>query len=177
MGDEAAAAASVNAGTHTGDSPAADQPNPDPLTATVHNSVRQLRADAWSSLGELTHRPPGEHEVARLEELFQLLTPIENCWAFPGKAGLAELRGLHETGDHRRLSQRAEELNRALSTDSYHHAASPPIPADGPAEADDTAGYDPGAPTSKPYFEVLVVGELDDDEERALRDELHAAAP
>ncbi|WP_327298839.1 aminotransferase class I/II-fold pyridoxal phosphate-dependent enzyme [Streptomyces sp. NBC_01197] len=172
MGDEAAAAASVNAGTHTGDSPAADQPNPDPLTATVHNSVRQLRADAWSSLGELTHRPPGEHEVARLEELFQLLTPIENCWAFPGKAGLAELRGLHETGDHRRLSQRAEELNRALSTDSYHHAASPPIPADGPAEADDTAGYDPGAPTSKPYFEVLVVGELDDDEERALRDEL-----
>ncbi|MFF4763638.1 aminotransferase class I/II-fold pyridoxal phosphate-dependent enzyme [Streptomyces sp. NPDC001292] len=143
----------------------------------VYNSVRQLRADAWNSLAELTRRlglgPSAgtcpEPMTEQLEELFRLLTPIENCYAFPGKAGLGELRRLHEIGDRRRLAERADDLNLALGTDTYRHA--PPAPE----HAEEAAAEEPPSPhepATKPYFEVLVVGDLDEREEQALREAL-----
>ncbi|MFJ9416545.1 aminotransferase class I/II-fold pyridoxal phosphate-dependent enzyme [Streptomyces sp. NPDC101227] len=155
---------------------AATTPPADPPTPSVYNSVRQLRADAWSSLAELTRRSalatgadaPPRATADRVEELLRLLTPIENCWAFPGKARLGELRRLHETGDRHRLARYADCLNRALGTDSYRNA---PPPQDRPedAAAEDVPVRDAAA---RPYFEVLVVGDFDDSEEEALRDEL-----
>ncbi|MEU8528992.1 aminotransferase class I/II-fold pyridoxal phosphate-dependent enzyme [Streptomyces sp. NPDC048629] len=143
-----------------GDKAAEAAPRPaEPLTDSVYNSVRQLRADAWSRLADLTHhlaahpssRPVPEETAEQLEELFRLLTPIENCWASPGRTGLTELRRLHRTGDLTRLARRADDMNRALGTDTYHGA--PP-------------------PEAKPYFEVLVVGELDEAEAADMRREL-----
>ncbi|MFD4263809.1 aminotransferase class I/II-fold pyridoxal phosphate-dependent enzyme [Streptomyces sp. NPDC058534] len=159
-------------------------------TATVHNSVGQLRADAWSSLADLTHQLSEQGAGAcpqasvRLEELFRLLAPIENCWAFPGTAGLEELQRLHEDGEHHRLARRTEDLNRALGSDSHRNPTSPAAastasPAASGACAvpgDDEAADDPAAhryPGARPYFEVLVVGDLDSAEEEALRKELH----
>ena len=88
--------------------------DPDPLTSRVYNSVWQLRADAWVSLAEVTRQlitdPPdpapnesgpgrpepvgaglGAELLQRVEELFGVLEPIENCWAFPGQADAAGL--------------------------------------------------------------------------------------
>ncbi|CAM5513972.1 MULTISPECIES: aminotransferase class I/II-fold pyridoxal phosphate-dependent enzyme [Streptomyces] len=147
-----------------------------PLTASVYNSVGQMRADAWSSLEELARRWAGgpsvdvspQRTAQRLEELFGLLAPIENCWAFPGKTGLGELRRLYEIGDRQRLAQRVMELNRVLGTDTYR-TASPP-----PAGQEDAVGEAPhaGVSSDKPYFEVLVVGDLDETEAATLRKRL-----
>jgi hypothetical protein len=143
--------------------------DPDPLTSRVYNSVWQLRADAWVSLAEVTRRlatdpqdsapngpgaslpgpagaEPGAELPERVEELFRLLEPIENCWAFPGRSGLSDLRRLHRLGDRKALAARAAELNRALVSGSYR--------------------------TRRPYFEVLVVGEMDSGEEEGLREQL-----
>ncbi|MDI3386302.1 beta-eliminating lyase-related protein [Streptomyces sp. B-S-A8] len=155
-------------------------------TASVHNSVGQLRADAWSSLADLTHQlsdqatDAREQTAERLADLLALLAPVETCWAFPGTAGLDELRRLHENGEHQRLARRAEDLNRALGSDSYRNTVSPAGPAARPGgapgisgddeTADDPASLDPG---TRPYFEVLVVGDMDAAEEDALRKELH----
>jgi len=143
--------------------------NLDPLTSRVYNSVWQLRADAWVSLAEVTRRlvtdppdsapngpgaslpepagaDPGAGLPQRVEELLRLLEPIENCWAFPGRSGLSELRRLHRLGDPKALAARTAELNRALVSGSYR--------------------------TRRPYFEVLVVGEMDSGEEEGLREQL-----
>ncbi len=157
-------------------------------TASVHNSVGQLRADAWSSLADLTHLLSDQtadaypRAAARFEELSRLLAPIENCWAFPGTAGLEELRRLYENGEYQRLARRTEDLNRALGEDSHRSSPSPaaastasPAPLGAPGEFDDEATGDPAAlrPTTRPYFEVLVVGDLDAAAEEALRKQLH----
>ncbi|MFI6284881.1 aminotransferase class I/II-fold pyridoxal phosphate-dependent enzyme [Streptomyces sp. NPDC051018] len=132
----------------------------EPPTAGTHNSVGQLRADAWSSLADLARllsaRGPDTQTgvTARIEELFELLAPIENCWAFPGTARLEELRRLYEEGKLQRLAGRAEALDRALGGDGHRGAISP--------EAVSSA---------VPAFEVLVVGDPDQVEE-ALREEL-----
>ncbi|MFZ3554665.1 aminotransferase class I/II-fold pyridoxal phosphate-dependent enzyme [Streptomyces sp. BH055] len=147
-------------------------------TATVHNSVGQLRADAWSSLTDLTHRlatqgaDGGSHTTAHIEELLRLLAPIEHCWAFPGTPGLTELRGLLTQGEHRQLAQRADELDRALA--GHPHRGTAPhtaaTPSGAPEDPADAAHLLPASTT--PYFEVLVVGDLDAAEEQALRAEL-----
>ncbi|MGW9123085.1 aminotransferase class I/II-fold pyridoxal phosphate-dependent enzyme [Streptomyces sp. NPDC055663] len=147
-------------------------------TATVHNSVGQLRADAWSSLTDLTHRlaahgVDGRRDTtARIQELIRLLTPIEHCWAFPGTAALKELRRLYDQGEYRQLAQRTDELDRALA--GHRHRGTAPhtaaTPSAAPDETTDTAHPQPAPST--PYFEVLVVGDLDAAEEQALRAEL-----
>ncbi|MGW8764089.1 aminotransferase class I/II-fold pyridoxal phosphate-dependent enzyme [Streptomyces sp. NPDC055815] len=145
-------------------------------TATVHNSVGQLRADAWSSLTDLTHRlaaqgadgRPGPGPTARIEELLRLLAPVERCWAFPGTAGLTELRGLYAQRDHRQLARRTEEFYRDLAGHRHHGTA----PHTAAAPDDTTAGVHLPPAASTPYFEVLVVGDLDAAEEQELRGEL-----
>ncbi|MET7927199.1 aminotransferase class I/II-fold pyridoxal phosphate-dependent enzyme [Streptomyces sp. NPDC005349] len=149
-----------------GDTPA----NP---PAGVYSSVRQLRADAWSSLTELARQWASDTSSAarrqakqeRLDELFRQLLPIENCWAFPGRSAFTELRRLRTAEDRYGLARRTDELHRALGTESYRSAT--------PRKAEPTApaGEEPlpGGTTPKPYFEVLVVGELTAPEEEALR--------
>ncbi|MFV5996905.1 aminotransferase class I/II-fold pyridoxal phosphate-dependent enzyme [Streptomyces sp. NPDC056231] len=158
-----------------------DQP-----AASVHNSVGQLRADAWSSLADLTHQLSDQgadahpRAAGRIEELFRLLAPIENCWAFPGTAGLEELCRLYENGEHQHLARRTEDLNRALGSDSHRNttssATAPMASSAAPRElGDDETAQDPNTrhQMTRPYFEVLVVGDLDAAEEEALRKELH----
>ncbi|MFI0926499.1 aminotransferase class I/II-fold pyridoxal phosphate-dependent enzyme [Streptomyces sp. NPDC021012] len=147
-------------------------------TATVHNSVGQLRADAWSSLTDLTHRLAAQgadgrpDTTARIRELIDLLAPVEHCWAFPGTAALKELRALHDQREYRQLAYRTEEFYGALA--GHRHRPAAPHTAAGPGAAPEETA-DPAHPLpapSAPYFEVLVVGDLDAAEEQALRGEL-----
>ncbi|MEU4172909.1 aminotransferase class I/II-fold pyridoxal phosphate-dependent enzyme [Streptomyces sp. NPDC026665] len=149
---------------------------PHSLKTSLYNSVWQLRTDAWTSLEEATRRLATGPETAatpdtesrRTEELLRLLEPIENCWAFPGRSRLDEIRRLHEAGDLANAARTAEELNRSLVTDAYRSRAARRRGNPGGTPREDLAAE----PGGTPYFEVLVVGEIDSAEEEELRADL-----
>jgi arginine decarboxylase len=150
----------------------------DSTSGVAYNSLWQLRNDSWSSLEESTtqlalagvrDRPVGElgETVARQLET---LGSIERFWAFPGPQTLHEARRLFAAGKYDRLAAVVGRANRALVTESYRNGAQEPDPG--------TDGYDrdvhqakwPG--TERPYFEVLVVEDLSEEQERSLREEM-----
>jgi arginine decarboxylase len=141
-------------------------------------SAVQLRADRWSVLA----REPGERWLARPRraapsdcasgstQLFDALTVIEPYWAFPGMAAFDHLRRQFEHGN---------------LSDGLRHAAGHPRadlgrlpPAAHPARArladnddhEDEALLSPEARAlSKPYFEVLIVDDVNEHQERWLK--------
>ncbi|MBF9072013.1 hypothetical protein [Streptacidiphilus fuscans] len=102
---------------------------PEPMRAAeavdenVYDSVHRLRADAWASLEEAARRLatlPRTSDArpdldARVEELLDLLGPIESCWSAPGTAAVRELRALHRAGDARKLTDRLTEVRQPFS--------------------------------------------------------------
>jgi hypothetical protein len=124
--------------------------------------------ESGASLPGVTGAGLGAELLERVEELLHLLEPIENCWAFPGQVGLSELWRLHRLGDREALAARAAELSRALVSGSYRIRL-PRVAGDGASEA----GEEPvTGPAARPYFEVLVVGEMESGEEAELREQL-----
>src|ERR1700738_488774 len=84
---------------------------PDPSTVRrlhAYTSVWRLRADAWTSLADVTKRladtltptdlRPGLQ--ARITELVLLLDPLETYWAYPGRGQLQQIGALCDTGDY-----------------------------------------------------------------------------
>jgi arginine decarboxylase len=145
----------------------------------AYNSLWQLRNDTWSSLEESAiqlaraeaQQRPVEKLVETVTELLDVLGPIERFWAFPGAQTYREGRRLFAAGNYDRLAALVTKANRALVTESYLHGQ----------------GWDPGvedgtydrearpvaqARTDRPYFEVLVVEDMTDEQERSLREEL-----
>jgi arginine decarboxylase len=156
---------------------------PEVVTVTVgasrlaYNSLWQFRADAWSSLEEsatqlalaCAQQRPAETLLEAITGQLDVLGPIERFWAFPGGSAFLEIRRLFAGGHYDRFSIAVGGINRALITDSYRSCQ------DRGAEAD---GYDRNAypaeqaGTDRPYFEVLVVEDMTEGQERAFRDEL-----
>src|ERR1700677_2534537 len=146
---------------------------------TAYNSLWQLRNDTWSSLEESAiqlaraeaQQRPVENLVETVTELLDVLGPIERFWAFPGMPTYREGQRLFAADKYDRLAALVTKANRALVTESYLHGQSWDLGVE-----DDT--YDPevraAAParTDRPYFEVLVVEDMTDEQERSLRDEL-----
>src|ERR1700749_1422234 len=145
----------------------------------AYNSLWQLRTDTWSSLEESTTQlalAGAQHRsVEQLAEtvtgLLEVLGSIERFWAFPGAQTYREVQRLFATGEYNRLAEVVGWANRALVTESYRGGrAWDPL-------ADDDA-YDRGAHPAKqfggdrPYFEVLVVEDLSEEQESSLREEL-----
>jgi arginine decarboxylase len=146
----------------------------------AYNSLWQLRNDGWSSLEETAaqivlagaqQRPAGRlTETAT--ELLNILGPIERFWAFPGTQAFQRLRRLFAAGRYDRFAALAGEINRALATDSYRSSEAGDLSADDDArEGGDVYRAEPSR-TDRPYFEVLVVEDLSEAQERALREEL-----
>jgi arginine decarboxylase len=146
----------------------------------AYNSLWQLRNDGWSSLEETAaqlvlagaqQRPAGRlTETAT--ELLNILGPIERFWAFPGTQAFQRLRRLFAAGRYDRFAALAGEINRALATDSYRSSEAGDLSADDDArEGGDVHRAEPPR-TDRPYFEVLVVEDLSEAQERALREEL-----
>ena len=65
----------------------------------AYTSVWRLRADAWTSLADVTKRladaltPPDLRPglQARITELVLLLDPLETYWAYPGRGRLQQI--------------------------------------------------------------------------------------
>src|SRR5580658_7958021 len=145
---------------------------------SAYNSLWQLRADSWCSLEESTGqlalaatqgRPVGPL-VETITELLNVLGPIERFWAFPGVRSFGVMRRLFAGGKYDRFAAVVSGINRALGADTGH--TSQAFDSVGQEDALDAQEAEPDR-SDRPYFEVLVVEDLTEQAERALREELH----
>ncbi|HVS13001.1 MAG TPA: ornithine decarboxylase [Thermoanaerobaculia bacterium] len=142
-------------------------------------NATNLRHDAWNRLRHGAERlmrgvnaRTAEEVRADVAEAFTMLEPIELYWAFPGKHVLAELRRRWKADDHEAVAGNAERVVRLLASDAYRRRdttgrSTQPEPESRAARTDRLAIGLPAE--SRPYFEVLVVGELTTAEEAEVR--------
>ena len=145
----------------------------------AYNSLWQLRNDTWSSLEESTTQlalaAAQQRPVERLAEtvtgLLDVLSSIERFWAFPGAQTYHELRRLFAAGKYDRLAAIVSRANRALVTESYRGGQAWDLRSEDDAyERDSHPAKQFGS--DRPYFEVLVVEDLTEEQESSLREEL-----
>jgi len=95
---------------------------------------------------------------------------IEPYWAFPGMAAFDHLRRQFEHGNYEDLAFSVNRVTRALTTGAYRRRH---IPLDRDTvdhEEDDEAMLPPEARAlAKPYFEVLIVDNVNEQQERWLK--------
>jgi arginine decarboxylase len=164
-----------------------DRPGPRPKIAEVvavpegsnaYNSLWQVRNDAWSKLEESTgqlalacsQQRPAEQLTEAVAASLDILGPIERFWAFPGLPAYQKVRRLFAAGKYDRCAAVVARLNRALASDSYHGQAWDAEIDDDVHDAEGSSS-DP-ARAGRPYFEVLIVEDMTEQQERALREEL-----
>ena len=147
-------------------------------SANDYHSAIQLRSDRWSALretaGSLARQPTDRKAAGRkkvIGDLLESLALIEPYWAFPGMAAFDFVRRLFEHGKYADLDFAVSRVTRALTTGAYRRRHIPlerdSMDAD---EQDDEALLSPEARAmSKPYFEVLIVDDVNEHQERWLK--------
>ena len=152
---------------------------PDRKKPLAYNSLWQFRNDSWSSLEEAStqlvlagnqSRPTGP-TAGTVSGLLDGLAPIERFWAFPGGQRFQEMRRLFTAGTYDRFAAMVSGINRSLVTESYRDSQSLDTPDEDGAYQYAAAAAEQAPPT-RPYFEVLVVEDLSEAQERSLREEL-----
>lgn len=140
-------------------------------------SAVQLRADRWSALrenlGQLEREGEGRRAKAAHAEVGRLFTSlafIERYWAFPGMVAFDTMRRQFEHGKLADVAFSVRRVTRALSTGAYRRRH---IPLDRDNadhdENEDEALLSPEARSlTKPYFEVLIVDDVSEQQERWL---------
>ena len=141
-------------------------------------SATQLRTDRWSALREtaakLARKTPGKvsaKDRATIEELFESLSLIEPYWAFPGMTAFDHMRRQFEHHSYEDLAFAVHRVTRALTTGAYRRR-SIPLERDSldKEEHDDEALLSPEARAlTRPYFEVLIVDSVSEQQERWLK--------
>ncbi|WP_339912702.1 ornithine decarboxylase, partial [Sulfitobacter litoralis] len=143
-----------------------------------YSSAIQLRSDRWSALREaasgLTRATTAKETDtlrAKCVTLFESLALIEPYWAFPGMAAFEHLQRMLNNNSVDDMSFAVNRITRALTTGAYRRRTIPlerdSIDHD---EHDDEAMLSPEARAlTKPYFEVLIVDDVNDQQERWLK--------
>lgn len=148
------------------------------MVPTPYNLSR-IRSDTWNRLRDASRRLRTLADDAKQEILigacrqaFDVLAGLEPYHAFPGTRVLAYLRSLLEDQDYEELASACIRLVRMTSTDSYRRLDLATLRAadilDVLRRADGAIDKLP-ASTGRPYFELLVVDDIDAEEEAALR--------
>ncbi|MGZ8812927.1 MAG: aminotransferase class I/II-fold pyridoxal phosphate-dependent enzyme [Mycobacterium sp.] len=149
----------------------------------AYNSVWQLRGDSWCRLDEAsdklsrctTNSDLKDEYISTCRDLLEILTPLEPYWAYPGMPQFSRVLRLFAAGDYDKFGQAVGQINRALTTESYRsgdveHAGLDEhdlFPKD-PRQLENQATTNSGVP----YFEVLVVESMTEEQERLLRNEV-----
>jgi arginine decarboxylase len=146
--------------------------------ANAYNSLWQVRNDSWCSLEEAAtqlalagaQQRPVEALSETVHHLLDVLGPIERFWAFPGLQSFAKVRRLFGAGKYDRFATMVSGINRALATDSFGGRSAETGAED--EAADRVIHPVEQARTDRLYFEVLIVEDMSERQERALREEL-----
>lgn len=150
----------------------------------AYNSLWQVRSDSWCRLEEAADRltrPTTEGVlkekcIANCQELLTRLGSLEPYWAYPGSPQFARIQRLFAAGSYDKFCQAVAQVNRALTTESYRSGDVDNAGADEldmfPADPRQLLDHQPAAQRDRPYFEVLVVEKMTEDQERALRNEV-----
>ncbi len=144
-------------------------------------SAIQLRSDRWSSLRATTEalsRDPAARGAKALRDkcakLLDSLALIEAYWAFPGVQAFDHIRRQFEHGNLEDVAFAVQRVTRALTTGAYRRRH---IPLDRDAidgeDQNDEAMLSPEARAlSKPYFEVMIVDDVNEHQERWLKNNM-----
>jgi len=152
---------------------------PDGTSPLAYNSTWQVRNDAWCSLEESSaqlvlagaQRRPLDELGETIAKLLDVLGPIERFWAFPGLPAFGKVRRLFAAGKYDRFAALVRGINRALATDSFRTGQAWDLGAED--ETLDRAAHPmEQARTDRPYFEVLIVEDMTEQQEHSLREEL-----
>jgi arginine/lysine/ornithine decarboxylase len=145
-------------------------------------SAVQLRQDRWSALrdtcDQLARHSGAQREISksikRANELFEVLAPIEIYWAFPGRAAFDHLRRLLANEHFEDLAFATRRISRALTSGAYRRRSIPLARDEAESDdADDDIHQSIEARAlHKPYFEVLIVDQMTDYQERFQRQSL-----
>ena len=143
-----------------------------------YSSAIQLRSDRWSAMRGATAalaRQPKAKEAEKLladvRKLFESLAIIEPYWAFPGMSAFDYMRRQFEHKSYEDLAFAVGRVTRALTTGAYRRRTIP-LERDSldQEEHDDESMQPPEARAlAKPYFEVLIVDDVSEQQERWLR--------
>ncbi|BAX90293.1 aminotransferase class I/II-fold pyridoxal phosphate-dependent enzyme [Mycobacterium shigaense] len=148
----------------------------------AYNSLWQVRSDSWCRLEEAADRltrptTTGElrekySEICR--ELLGRLSTLEPYWAYPGWPQFARITRLFASGNFDKFAQTLVRVNRALTTESYRTGDVDNAGADelDMFPADPRRLEELSTQRDRPYFEVLVVEKMTEDQERALHTEV-----
>lgn len=165
--------------------PAALTPTAHGPSLSAHYLASRHRFDNWNALKTATSKladARGDTAVLKqkIGERLTKLAPIEAYWAFPGAEAFSRLFRWLEAGDHLHLAQTVHRICRALSSQSYRRHFIPLAEADhGDDDGEKKSGTDnryslhQGA--DRPYFEILIVDDTNEEGEEALRDGLRKA--
>ncbi|MBB4172521.1 arginine decarboxylase [Sulfitobacter noctilucicola] len=105
-----------------------------------------------------------------IQELFSSLAVIEPYWAFPGMAAFEHLIRQFDHGSFEDLAFAVNRVTRALTTGAYRRRHIPLDRDSVDQEDDDEAMLPPEARAmAKPYFEVLIVDNVNEHQERWLK--------
>jgi arginine decarboxylase len=152
---------------------------PDSASTLAYNSTWQVRNDAWCSLEESSaqlvlagaqHRPVGELGDTTAK-LLDVLGPIERFWAYPGMQAFQKVQRLFAAGKYDRFAALVRGINRALATDSFRSGQTWDLGAEDEA-LDRVAHPVEQGRSERPYFEVLIVEDMTEQQEHSLREEL-----
>src|ERR1700756_2389262 len=150
----------------------------------AYNSLWQVRSDSWCRLEEAADRLTRPDTAGALkeqcangcQELLTRLSTLEPYWAYPGSPQFARIQRLFAAGSYDKFAQAVGQINRALTTESYRSGDVDNAGADDldmfPADPRQLLEHQPATQRDRPYFEVLVVEKMTEDQERALRNEV-----
>jgi arginine decarboxylase len=150
----------------------------------AYNSLWQIRSDSWCRLEEAADRltrPTTEGALKEkcintCQELLTRLSTLEPYWAYPGSPQFARVQRLFASGTYDKFAQALTQINRALTTESYRSGDVENAGADDldmfPSDPRQLLEHQPATQRDRPYFEVLVVEKMTEDQERALRNEV-----
>lgn len=151
------------------------------IVPTPYNHQR-LRADTWNRLHDASRRLFGgvssDEELGVLttacREAFAALRPVEQYHAFPGHRVLGHLEKLLEAGRFAKLTSACVRLTSMMSSGAYRQldlSGVEPVDVLDMLRRRDSAIQTVALGSERPYFELLVVDDINEEEELVLRSE------